>query len=253
MPATEIKCESFFTTSWDDGSIHDLRLAELLNKYKIKSTFYIPINNHERKDHLGPKGIKDVAHHFEVGAHTFSHLALTQLSNKQAYLEIEKGKKGLEDILGSEIKAFCFPLGKFNFSHLKMIELAGLSFARTTGYFRTSHVLDKEKLLFHTTLQFYPHKPVTYIKSIVRRKDWEGVCNLTVNLKHLFNWPSFLKSTLAYVILNGGVFHLWGHSWEIQENDLWYQLEEFFKHVAECQSRLIFKTNLEIWNDSKYS
>ena len=30
------------TTSWDDGSIQDLKLGELLMKYGIKGTFYIP-------------------------------------------------------------------------------------------------------------------------------------------------------------------------------------------------------------------
>ncbi len=33
----------YFTTSWDDGSIYDMRLAELLLKYGLKATFYIPL------------------------------------------------------------------------------------------------------------------------------------------------------------------------------------------------------------------
>ena len=32
------------TTSWDDGHPLDLRLAELLHKYDVPATFYIPVS-----------------------------------------------------------------------------------------------------------------------------------------------------------------------------------------------------------------
>ena len=37
------------TTSWDDGHPLDFKLAELLNKYNLKGTFYIPRSNAEHR------------------------------------------------------------------------------------------------------------------------------------------------------------------------------------------------------------
>ena len=36
------------SSSWDDGAIQDLKLGELLSKYEVPSTLYIPIKNQER-------------------------------------------------------------------------------------------------------------------------------------------------------------------------------------------------------------
>jgi hypothetical protein len=30
----------------------------------------------------------------------------------------------------------------------------------------------------------------------------------------------------------GACFHLWGHSWEIEEQGLWQKLEELLKHIS---------------------
>ena len=41
--------EAIVTTSWDDGHPLDLKLAELLGRYHIPTTFCIPIDNVERE------------------------------------------------------------------------------------------------------------------------------------------------------------------------------------------------------------
>lgn len=40
--------KAIVTTSWDDGHPSDLKLAELLKRYDVPATFYIPIDNRER-------------------------------------------------------------------------------------------------------------------------------------------------------------------------------------------------------------
>jgi peptidoglycan/xylan/chitin deacetylase (PgdA/CDA1 family) len=37
------------TTSWDDGHPLDLKLAELLKKYDVPATLYMPMDNPERE------------------------------------------------------------------------------------------------------------------------------------------------------------------------------------------------------------
>jgi peptidoglycan-N-acetylglucosamine deacetylase len=41
-----------------------------------------------------------------------------------------------------------------------------------------------------------------------------------------------LEYYLNYIYIHGGCFHLWGHSWEIEKNNLWADLEIFFKTMA---------------------
>jgi len=39
----EVK-KAVITTSWDDGSIFDLKLKDLLKRYSIPATFYVPVS-----------------------------------------------------------------------------------------------------------------------------------------------------------------------------------------------------------------
>ncbi len=48
------------TTSWDDGHPLDLKLAELLQRYAIPATFYIPIDNIERQG-MNTQEIREIA------------------------------------------------------------------------------------------------------------------------------------------------------------------------------------------------
>jgi peptidoglycan/xylan/chitin deacetylase (PgdA/CDA1 family) len=40
--------QPYLTVSVDDGSVSDMRAADLLEKYGLKATFYIPATNWER-------------------------------------------------------------------------------------------------------------------------------------------------------------------------------------------------------------
>ena len=54
-----------FTTSWDDGYKSDVRIAELLKKYILTGTFYIPTCCH-----LNDEQIISLSKNFEIGGHT---------------------------------------------------------------------------------------------------------------------------------------------------------------------------------------
>ena len=43
---------------------------------------------------------------------------------------------------------------------------------------------------------------------------------------------SRMQAMLDYVCLHGGVFHLYGHSREVQEFDGWQQLDSFLRYAA---------------------
>ncbi|NQU77209.1 hypothetical protein HQ544_00775, partial [Candidatus Falkowbacteria bacterium] len=43
----------------------------------------------------------------------------------------------------------------------------------------------------------------------------------------------------------GGVFHLWGHSFEVEKYGMWKKLEKFFKYVKRSED-IECLTNLEV-------
>jgi peptidoglycan/xylan/chitin deacetylase (PgdA/CDA1 family) len=61
---------ALFTLSIDDGHPLDLKIAELLKRYDIPATFYIPLHNSEGHPVLQTSALCELAKHFEIGSHT---------------------------------------------------------------------------------------------------------------------------------------------------------------------------------------
>ena len=97
------------STSWDDGAIQDLKLGELLSKFKIISTLYIPIKNRERAV-ITKEQIRELSKipYIEIGSHTYNHVYLTTVPYDVSLEEVKKGREALEDILGYSIPKFCY-------------------------------------------------------------------------------------------------------------------------------------------------
>jgi hypothetical protein len=45
-------------------------------------------------------------------------------------------------------------------------------------------------------------------------------------------WDEIAKEMFRRVKRQGGVFHLWGHSWQIEEHRDWERLEDVFKYIS---------------------
>ncbi len=96
------------TTSWDDGHSADPRLAELLDKYDVPATFYVPIHNSERAL-MSHQQINEIAQVFDIGGHSYNHVNLTKLPSTEVSMEITECKKTLENVAGKEISSFSYP------------------------------------------------------------------------------------------------------------------------------------------------
>lgn len=68
----------------------------------------------------------------EIGSHTRTHADLTKLTADAAIDEISASKRELEDSLGSEVRHFCYPYGRFDSTHCQMAQQAGYVTATTT-------------------------------------------------------------------------------------------------------------------------
>lgn len=74
----------------------------------------------------------------DVGSHTLSHAPLPQISEVQAQAEITQSKWALEELIGDEVRHFCYPYGKFSPQHVLMVKEAGYITATTTRRGRVS-------------------------------------------------------------------------------------------------------------------
>jgi len=215
------------TTSWDDGHPLDLKLAEMLRKYDIPATFYIPIERAKRGC-MNPDEIREIGESFDIGGHTYHHVKLPRLSIEQAEKEIVESKRRLEEITGSELLSFCYPYGRFNDQVISIVKGAGFIGARTMKSL-TRSIEDPFKM--GTTVPAADWLFVAHIMHSLTSGDLRLFFFMLSNNLFFKGWDRIALETLDFVVKNGGVWHLWGHSWEIDSNNDWGRLEEVLREI----------------------
>jgi peptidoglycan/xylan/chitin deacetylase (PgdA/CDA1 family) len=231
---------AFITTSWDDGHPLDLHLAELLRKYGLPGTFYVPLD-HELPV-VTPSQIRELSADFEVGGHTLHHCDLLTIPASLARREITDCKSELEQICGRACTSFCFPKGHFSREHVRMVRAAGYRTARTVELMSLEMPQMQDGVaLLATTIQAVPAGLSQVARNSLKR------LRPTIFFRHLFfgksDWVGTAEAVLEYVLNRGGVFHLWGHSWEIDRMGQWDNLERVFAMLAQCEGRARFTDN----------
>ncbi len=217
------------TTSWDDGFPADFRLAELLDKYNLPGTFYIPKTNAEHTV-MDEKSIAELGRKFEIGGHTLNHVRL--YSNRSVVFladEITGCFDWITALTNCKPVSFCFPGGVFSAAAIRAVQQAGFKVIRTTELLSTASTSTHN--LQPTSLQLFDHPKFSYVKNTVKRNQFNNLLTWLITGAE----TDILKLTDFYIsniIKSGGCFHLWGHSWEIEEYQLWHKLEAVFKHIS---------------------
>lgn len=222
--------EKYVTISVDDGDVLDLRTAELLNRYGLKATFYVPGTNDERPV-MNSGQMRQIDAEFEIGSHTLNHARLIGLPPLVSWREISDGKKALEDILSHEVISFCYPGGKFNRRVATQVAQAGFLAARTCMYFLNDFPPTPYVWGVSTYANTYP----TYVqfRHCLLEQNYAGAYNYVAKFRTHTAWASQFLCALEDVSYNGGIAHLYFHSWEIDENGEWDELENLLKAIAE--------------------
>lgn len=241
--------KTIFTTSWDDGNKLDLKVLELLDKYNLKGTFYIP-KQYILKT-LSDKDILLIDRTQEIGAHTLTHPDLDKLDLPLLEKEIVGSKKYLEDLLNHEVKMFGYPKGRYNKDAKQESIKAG--FIGVRGL-KKGDGFDFDCFEMPVSLQIYPF-PLR--RRSANKIHWSRflfqplinnywiVKKYNLPLKSFLSWNNLARSYFSAVVKKGGIFHLWGHSWEIEKYKMWNQLEELFKFIYN-KSNVLPLTNSQI-------
>ena len=241
---TSAHCLSVVTTSWDDGHPLDLRIADLLGRYGIAGTFYVP--KRASWPVMSPVEIRNLSSRFEIGSHLLEHCTLDRLTDDKAREQLSGSREWVEQITGKPCRTLCFPGGKYRYRQLSLVRGAGYLSARTTELLSTDFPRRVEGLaLISTTVQAYPHSPLAYAKNAFRRRSWGNL----VRTRALFcgrAWLELAGKLFEWTLSRGGVFHLWGHSWEIEQEHQWDQLEKLLAVLAANKDKLIVMTNAEM-------
>lgn len=191
-------------TSWDDGSKEDLRIAELLQKYELDGTFFIPTNCE-----LTVKNIRELSEDFNIGGHTVNHpVDMKKLNKEQLRDEILPNKTSLEAITRKKVIDFCYPRGRYNEETIEVLKECGFKTARTTLVANT--FVPEDKFRIKSTVHAYPY-----------RKEYGHD-----------KWYEYAKKAFL-VAKEDGYFHLWGHSWEIEKFRQWKRLEDVLQFIKD--------------------
>lgn len=221
--------EKYVTISVDDGHPTDLRTLELLQEHNLNATFYIPCANAERVV-MTPNQIREIDRYCEIGGHTLNHVRLTKIAPDEAWREIADGKKSMEDTLGHQVISFCYPGGKFNRRIARQVAEAGFLAARTCMFFLNDFPADPFRWGVSAYANTYPS--YVQVRHALLEFNFEGCYNYLTTFKARSKWAAQFVCALDRVSRQGGIAHLYFHSWEIDQNGEWDELRAVLKFIS---------------------
>lgn len=203
--------------SFDDGAIYDRQVIELLRKHDLKATFYIPADWESFATRKGWKpltkaDVLELSEEFEIGSHTISHPLLTRIPYGAAEYEITMSKVMLEDLLGKPVTRFCYPRG-YATDPIKDIVRKHYSYARST-------------LVGNVRIPEDPVWENTSVHAGCDRREYNQEHWFDYGIRHLEQAKS----------KRNGYFHLWAHSWELENNNAWDSLDRMFAEIKKVEN-----------------
>ena len=220
------------TLSYDDGSEHEPRLIETINKYGLKCTFNLNSELLSKKGMLIREGkriahykihTEDVKHIYEgheVAVHTLTHPNLTQCDDKEIIRQVEADRLNLSELVEYEVVGMAYPCGGVNNDD----RVAGI-IKKNTGVKYCRTITSNNS--FDLQENLYRFNPTAY------HLDFEKMMQLG-------------REFVEFKPKEPKVFYFWGHSYEMDYcADYWVKLEEFFKLISNKED-IFYGTNKEV-------
>ena len=216
------------TLSYDDGIIHDRKLVQMMNEYGIRGTFNLNSGifsfeetvekNGEETDfsRIAAQEVKTLFEGHEVASHTVTHPSLTELPVGMIADEVLKDREALEGLTKDVIRGFAYPYGTYSKTVEEVLKACGIEYARTVVSTR-GFGIPEDFLEWHPTCHHDDAKLMELAKDF---------CENDGN--------------------NARLFYLWGHSFELAQNDNWHVMEGFFQYIAPYKDKIWMATNIEI-------
>ena len=77
----------------------------------------------------------------------------------------------------------------------------------------------------------HSHSWLVQVQHAVLENNFQGLMNFFLIQKGSVDWVDNFKFSVEYVKKNGGIAHLYLHSWEIDQLNEWKRLEDLFRYL----------------------
>jgi peptidoglycan/xylan/chitin deacetylase (PgdA/CDA1 family) len=216
--------------SYDDGTTEDRKLVTLMNKYVLKGTFHLNSNKLGIKGYLNRDEIKQLYKGHEVSVHSANHPNLTTLSKIDIIYEVIEDRKELERLVDYPIRGMAYPFGNNNESVIDAIKGIGIEYARTVDD-TYGFKIPENFLKWHPTIHQFGK---AYFEEGQPEKDKKEIDNFYQVINNFINTKEL------------AVLDVWGHSWEMSNNQSkWDETEKFLKLLAN-NSNINFTTQIDL-------
>lgn len=198
------------TFSYDDGTIHDIRLADTMAQYGAKGTFNINSARIGAPGRITEDDIKNLilGRGMELACHGERHLSLARVDSAVAMNDVIKDRNALEERFGIIIKGMAYANGSLNDDVVTMLRLAGIEHSRTTVPTLSLDIC-KDWLRMNPTCHHDHPKLMELAHALIDEP------------LHPYYWRN-----------NARLLYVWGHSFEFNNKDNWHVIEELLQYVG---------------------
>ncbi len=225
------------TLSYDDGSVYDIPLTEILNRYGIKATFNItgaPFTRDGDGWHMTAEQVREsiLAGGHEIAVHGQRHIAPGCVTAVEGINDILECRKTLERVFGGIVRGMAYPdsgitrlVGGVTLEDIEAyIKMMGIVYSRTLGCDNCRFEMPSDWLRWMPSAHHTNPKLFEYLELFLKNDNPEA--------------PPKGEPKL---------FYLWGHSFEFDKNNNWDLIEEFCKTISGRED-IWYATNIEIYD-----
>ncbi len=224
------------TLSYDDGVHHDIRLAEICNRYGIKCTFNINTASIAKENGGHKLSAQEIEEYLlgaghEVAVHGHQHKAPGLCTSVEIIRDVLECRLQLEATFGRMIRGMAYPdsgirnttVTPYPVIRQCLVDL-GIAYARTLGGDNDGFALPEDWYAWMPTAHHGNPNALQYAENFVN-----------LDLTKLYTsgrWPR--------------LFYLWGHSYEFANNNNWDLLEKLCQTLG-GRDDIWYATNMEIY------
>lgn len=198
------------TFSYDDGTVSDRKLVELFNTYGLKGSFNLNSGKFGKVEtwdrvysYIDSNEVSTLYEGHEVCSHSVNHPNLKNQTASYIIAEVGPDREVLESLTGYEITGFAYPFGTYDNMLFDTLTELRILYARRGG----------ENHKFNLPTKFLMWKLTAHHSSA------------TNDLNEFLLLP---KDSMS-------LFSVWGHSWELEddeENNNWEYMEGFLSEIG---------------------
>jgi hypothetical protein len=133
---------------------------------------------------------------------------------------------------------FCYPRGRYNEEIKNIVKKSGFIAARTLLSGNFNDAVDP----FEWPVTLHASNGSPRVTFNLWKKNH-------LSIKSLFDWEIRAKMLFDMALETGGVYHIWGHSWEFEQNNEWEKIDRVFNYIAN-RKNVLYRTNSQIFLDS---